>query len=48
LRWFNPRRGEWLEESVRSADAFGKIAMPPFPGGGARAANDWGLKLTKI
>jgi hypothetical protein len=47
-RWFDPRTGEWVGQggAVLVADAEGKAALPPFPGGAARSADDWGLKLT--
>jgi predicted amidohydrolase len=43
-RWFNPRRGEWLdaERGVMKADGEGRLVLPPFPGTSA----DWALKLT--
>ena len=44
-RWFNPRRGEWAGDAVLAADGEGRLALPPFPGGAATAADDWALKL---
>jgi len=45
-RWFNPRSGEWAGDAALAADGEGRIALPPFPGGAARSADDWALKLT--
>jgi YD repeat-containing protein len=45
-RWFNPRTGEWSAVSEPLvADASGRIALPPFPGGEGRSVADWALKL---
>jgi hypothetical protein len=45
-RWFNPRTGEWVGGQINvRADADGKIALPPFPGGAGKSAEDWALSL---
>jgi len=44
-RWFDPRQGTWRDAGTLMADADGRIALPPFPGGGAISATDWGLSL---
>ena len=47
-QWFNPRTGEWTAAGSQalSADADGKIVLPPFPDGKAPSEHDWALKLT--
>jgi len=47
-RWFDPRSGAWSDagEGTLTADAEGRAAVPPFPGGKSRSQNDWGLSLT--
>ena len=46
-RWFDPRTGKWTDAAtgVLTADAAGKIALPPFPEGKIRCEVDWGLSL---
>jgi hypothetical protein len=45
--WFDPRTGRWSEGVALSAAADGRLAAPPFPGGGRRAARDWAAKLVR-
>ena len=46
-RWFNPETGQWNEAQANlTADASGKLALPPFPGEAAKPETDWALKLT--
>jgi hypothetical protein len=46
--WFNPRSGEWLDDSERlRADDAGVAILPPYPGGQDPAALDWALKLER-
>ncbi len=47
-QWFNPRTGRWRPvKAPLAADAKGKIALPKFPGGKDRSANDWAMKLLR-
>jgi len=43
--WFDPRTGAWHRATRQLADADGRIALPPFPGGVDRATEDWALKI---
>ncbi len=43
--WYNPRTGEWLPDSILSADTKGEMQLPLFPGGNATAYTDWGAKI---
>ena len=43
--WFDPRTGRWSEAIAVSAGADGRLAAPPFPGGGRRAERDWAAKM---
>lgn len=49
-RWFDPRRGVWLDAGggTLTADVEGKIALPNFPGNLTKSGTDWGLKLTSM
>ena len=47
VRWFDPRAGKWLDAVTLTADATGKARLPDFPGGKARSATDWAMKLTR-
>ncbi|HXR07883.1 MAG TPA: DUF4038 domain-containing protein [Candidatus Acidoferrum sp.] len=49
-RWFDPRTGRWSDAAIQpaTADASGRIALPPYPDGASPAQNDWALKLTLI
>ena len=46
-RWFDSRTGKWVGKAATplTADAKGKITLPPFPGGAKNAKTDWALKL---
>jgi len=46
-RWFDPRIGKWIGKTgtVLTADAKGKITLPPFPDGAGKSNTDWALKL---
>ncbi|MHC4179261.1 MAG: apiosidase-like domain-containing protein, partial [Planctomycetota bacterium] len=46
-RWFNPRTGHWTDagDGTVTADATGKIPLPPFPDSKTRSRSDWGLSL---
>ncbi len=46
-RWFDPRTGKWLPETVLTVEAGGTLACPAFPGNTAVAEDDWALKLTR-
>ncbi len=47
VRWFNPRNGDWVAgETSLAADGSGRMALTPFPGGGAKSDADWAVKLT--
>lgn len=46
-RWFDPRTGEWGEETRCSADSNGSLTLPPFPGGYKVNKKDWALRLKK-
>lgn len=46
-RWFDPREGRWVDAGpgVLSADADGRLTLPPFPGGQPSAEDDWAFSL---
>lgn len=39
-RWFDPRKGDWLDAGVLRSNKIGTIKLPDFPGDA-----DWGLRL---
>jgi hypothetical protein len=47
-QWFDPRTGQWTQAagSPLTADARGRIQLPPFPGNTDPSADDWAMKLT--
>lgn len=45
FNWYQPATGEWLKPVTLNADASGNIKLPSFPGGEARAQQDWAAKL---
>lgn len=47
-QWFDPRTGAWLDAGVSTADAAGRLALPPFPDVAARSETDWALKLVLL
>ena len=46
-RWFAPSTGKWIDKKATTltADAQGKITIPPFPGRTETSKADWALKL---
>ncbi len=48
-RWFDPRAGRWEDAGggTLAADAGGRIALPPFPGGKDPSDDDWAMKLVR-
>ena len=44
-RWFDPRRGDWTDAGVLTADSAGKISLPNFPDNSGVSQIDWAMKL---
>ncbi len=47
IEWFDPRTGRWEATQALQADSQGRLNLPPFPGGGQTAEEDWAVKLVQ-
>ncbi len=49
-QWFDPRTGRWRPSGpvAVTADAAGRLKLPPFPGRESPCREDWALKLTAV
>lgn len=45
--WYDPRTGQWGEDTLLTADADGTLAAPFFPGTVDHATQDWAAKLVQ-